>query len=228
MTKTFWQHSRETTREILAGLRRGDLEPFYRWGARWLMRGLYHPAYIDFDKIPETGPGIIIANHVSYLDGLVISAGVRRPVRYVIDQYIYEQPGVHYFMKLNRAVPVEPTRDSVTAMLDTIAEGLEQGDMFCIFPEGQLTYTGYLGHFKPGVEWIIQRTPVPVYPIALKGLWGSIFSRKYLRAKWRWMPRSFLPEVTAICGEPIPPDQAEVRYMQRVILALKHTLELPS
>src|SRR5690606_24257799 len=100
-----------------------------------------------------------------------------RPVRFIIDKYIYEQPGVHYFMKRGRAVPVEATRESVTAMLDTIATGLEQGDLFCIFPEGQLTYTGHLGHFKPGIEWIVQRTPVTIYPMALHGLWGSILSR---------------------------------------------------
>ena len=113
---------------------------------------------------------------------------------------------VHYFMKIGRAIPVQPKKHSVEAMLDAISEGLEAGDLICIFPEGQLTYTGNLGRFKPGIEWILHRDPVPVYPIALKGLWGSIFSRKYRKSKWRWLPRNpFSRNIRAICGAPYRP-----------------------
>lgn len=212
------------------------LEPIYRVLARWLTFLVYRPRYEGFERIPLTGPGLLIANHVSYVDGMIIAAGIHRPVRFVIDDTIYRLPGVHYFMRLNRAIPIAPRRDSVEAALAAIAEGLAQGDMICIFPEGQLTYTGSLGRFRPGIEWILKRSPVMVYPLALTGLWGSVFSRKYLKARWRWMPRRFLGwswsfgrgfgggnrPVRAVCGDPIPPEQATVNTLQRVVLQLKH------
>lgn len=197
-------------------------EPFYRMVVKWFIKLIYRPHYIGFDQIPKTGGGLIIANHVSYMDGLIIAAGCDRPMRFVIDDYIYRQPMVHYFMQCNRAIPILPTRDSVSAALDEISAALREGDLVCIFPEGQLTYTGSLGRFKPGIEYIIRRDKVPVYPIALKGLWGSIFSRKYLKAHFRFIPRSWSRQVTAICGAPVPPENVNVNHLQETVLRLKY------
>ena len=155
-------------------------EPLYRYIARLLCKAVYNPRYIGFEQIPKSGAAMLISNHVSYADGLVIASGCKRPIRFVIDQEIYTLPFLHYLMVCNRAIPIAPTRESVTHALDEIAAGFEAGDLICIFPEGQLTYTGSLGRFKTGIESITKRSPVPVYPIALSGLWGSIFSRKYL------------------------------------------------
>ena len=199
-------------------------EPFFRMGVRVLTRMMYRPHFIGFDNIPETGAGLIIANHVSYVDGMIIQTGCKRPIRFVIDDYIYRQPGVHYFMSHNRAIPILPTRDSVSHALDEISEGLKAGDLICIFPEGQLTYTGSLGRFKPGIEYIIRRDMVPVYPVALKGLWGSIFSRKYLKAHFRFFPRSWRREVTAICGPAIAPETVNVNHLQETVLRLKYQI----
>jgi 1-acyl-sn-glycerol-3-phosphate acyltransferase len=198
---------------------------WYRKGARALARFIYNPKYYGFERIPETGPAVLIANHVSYVDGLVIFAGLKRPVHYVIDKSIYELPGVNYFMRLNGSIPIAPKREVVEAALDQISEYLKQGELVCIFPEGRLTYTGSLGRFKPGIEFIIKRDPVPVYPIALNGLWGSVFSRKYLRSRFRWFPRSFRRrDIRAICGEPIQPDDVNVNRLQEIVLKLKYSL----
>lgn len=196
----------------------------YRCSLRFIMRHTYAPQYIDFSKLPAEGPGLIIANHISYLDGPIIQCGTTRPIRFVIDKYIYEQPGVNYFMRLSGAIPIAPKKGIVEQALDEISQGLKNGDLICIFPEGQLTYTGNLGRFKPGIEWIISRDPVPVYPLALKGLWGSIFSRKYLRAKWRMIPRHFSRNIKAICGDPIMPEDVQINYLQRVIMELKNSI----
>lgn len=197
----------------------------YRKGARALVYLLYKPKYYGFERIPETGPAILIANHVSYVDGLIIHAGINRPVHYVIDKDIYELPGVNYFMRLNGSIPIAPKREIVEAALDQISEYLKKGELVGIFPEGRLTYTGSLGRFKPGIEFMVKRDPVPVYPIALNGLWGSVFSRKYLKAHFRWLPRSLRRrDIQAICGDPIQPEDVHINRLQEVVLKLKYSL----
>ena len=197
-------------------------EPIYRLIARTVSIAIYNPKYTGFEKIPAMGPAILISNHVSYADGLIIAAGLNRPVRFIIDAHIYNVPLVHYFMRYNRGIPILPTRESVTAALDEVAAGLKAGDIICIFPEGQMTYTGSLGRFKTGIESMVKRNPVPVYPIALTGLWGSIFSRKYLGSLWRYVPKKFTPRVHAICGTAIMPDDVSVNKLQETVLRLKY------
>jgi 1-acyl-sn-glycerol-3-phosphate acyltransferase len=198
------------------------IEPFFRLVAKYACIAVYDPKYTDFDQIPETGGAILISNHVSYADGLIIASGCNRPVRFVIDTLIYELPVVNFFMRHNRAIPILPTRESVTHALNEISEGLRAGDLICIFPEGQLTYTGGLGRFKTGIESILKRDPVPVYPIALTGLWGSMYSRKYLGSIYRFIPKRFSPRVQAICGAAIPGDQATINRLQEAVMRLKY------
>lgn len=197
------------------------LAPIYRQLARLVVFIIYRVEFIGFEKIPKDGPVILIANHISYVDGLVLQAACNRPIIYIIDKPIYELPIVNYFMRLSKAIPIFPKKEDVQIALDKVSQALENGEAVCIFPEGQLTYTGHLGRFKPGVEWIIERDPVPIYPIALRGLWGSIFSRKYIKSRWRWLPRSFRRSIKAVCGDVIHPEQVKVNQLQRVILQLR-------
>jgi len=198
-------------------------EPFFRIGAKWLVRILYRCEFQGFSKnIPEEGPAVLICNHVSYVDGLIINAACNRPVRFIIDEEIYKVPAVKYFMDLNRAIPILPTRSSVKHAISEARAGLEQGDLIVIFPEGFLTYTGNMMRFRFGVEWIVKDMDVPVIPIALGGIWGSVFSRKYRRTKWRMIPRSFRRKIVAICGKPIPAEKARINHMQREVMILKN------
>lgn len=201
---------------------KGRLESLYRFIIRWLCRLLYHPHYEGFEAIPETGAVMLISNHVSYMDGLLIASACKRKLRFVIDSDIYQLPIVHHVMELNRAIPIAPSRQSVIKALETISEGLKAGDAICIFPEGQLTYTGSLSRFKTGIEAIIKRDPVPVYPIAISGLWGSILSRKF-RGSWkRFIPKNPLRPVKLLCGEAIAPEQVSVNFLQEAVLHLKY------
>lgn len=200
-------------------------EPLFTKIAHAITRFVYKPTYIGWENMPKEGPAIIIANHVSYVDGPVIDAGCPRAVRYIIDEDIYNLPGVNYLMKLDRAIPIAPNRKSVEAALDAVSEGLKNGDVICIFPEGFLTFTGGLGRFRPGIEWMIKRDPVPVVPLAISGLWGSVFSRKYLKSKWRWLPRSWRRgKVVVKCGPVIPPEEVTVNYLQEAVLRLKYSI----
>lgn len=196
-------------------------ELFFRTCASIILRATYRIKFVGFDKIPKNGPAILIANHASYMDGVLIQVGCKRQIRYIIDSYIYNIPGVHYFMRYNRAIPILAKKESVEKALDEVSKGLENGDVIGIFPEGQLTYTGYLGRFKPGIEWIVDRDPVPIYPIVIIDMWDSMFSRKYSKSKFRWIPRSFRKKLLLVCGDPIHPGHMDVNYLQRTILSMQ-------
>lgn len=186
---------------------------------------VYRPTYIGFENIPATGPAILISNHVSYMDGPIIDAGCNRNVRYLIDKDIYNFPVVHYLMSKNRAIPISYNRKGVEAAFDEISAALRNGELVCLFPEGFLTYTGGLGRFRPGIEWITRRDPdVPVIPIALNGLWGSVFSRKYKRSPFYQWPKQWGKRVKVICGTPIPADKVNVNYLQDVVMKLKYSI----
>lgn len=201
------------------------LIPVYQWIAHNTVKFVYKPRYIGFENIPASGPAILISNHVSYVDGPIIDAGCKRPVRYLIDEDIYNTPGVHYIMSLDNAIPIGSSKESVERAFDEISATLRAGELVCIFPEGVLTYTGGLGRFRHGIERMIKRDPVPVVPMALSGLWGSIFSRKRLRSPLRLLPREWLRgKVIALCGPAIPPEQVNVNYLQEVVLKLKYSI----
>ena len=202
-----------------------DIKIILRAIAHKLTLWVYRPTYIGFENIPESGAAILICNHVSYMDGPIIDAGCKRNARYLIDVDIYNLPGVNQIMMLDRAIPIAPNRKSVEQAFNTISESLRNGELVCIFPEGTLTFTGGLGRFRPGIEWIIKRDPVPIIPITLSGLWGSIFSRKYLNASFRWLPRHFGLKVVAKCGAAIDPSKTkvDVNYLQEIVLKLKYS-----
>lgn len=201
-----------------------DPSPILRKIIHFLTLRVYRPHYSGFEHIPREGPAIIIANHVSYMDGPIIDAGTTRRVRYLIDQDIYNYPVIHYLMTLNRSIPIAYHRKAVEKAFDDISEGLKAGDVICIFPEGFLTFTGSLGRFRPGIEWITRRDPVPVIPMAISGLWGSVFSRKYRKSRFRWLPRQWGRRVTVVCGPPIAPQDVTVNYLQEVVLKLKYSI----
>ena len=198
------------------------LEKFFRFGARTIAKVIYDCDFRGFEEnIPKEGPAILICNHVSYMDGLILNAASTRKLRFVIDDEIYRLPFVNYFMKMDRAIPILPQKDSVKKAIEKVSEGLDAGDVIAIFPEGQLTYTGHMIRFKFGIEWMLANNKVDVIPVALIGMWGSIFSRKYLGQKWWWIPRKIRRKVWVICGKKIPHDKATINNMQRSIMKLK-------
>ncbi len=200
-------------------------EPFYRLALSMVINYIYKPDYQHLDKIPAHGAAVLVCNHVSYADGAILAVGCPRPIRFVIDADIYNLPIVNYFMRLNRAIPILPTRQSVSAAMDEISAGLQAGDLICIFPEGQLTYTGGISRFKQGVIHMIERNPVPVYPLAMTGLWGSIFSRRYLKSWRRFYPFHKRNPIRVICGDAIAPEGLNVNQLQVEVLRLKHQIQ---
>ncbi len=132
------------------------------------------------ENIPELGPAILAPNHVSYIDALVLSALSPRPIRFVMDAGIFKVPVLSWMFRQVRAIPIASAKQDpeiLAKAMDAVEAALRNGELVCIFPEGALTRDGQVGVFKPGIRRILERYPVPVIPIGLKGLWGSGFSR---------------------------------------------------
>ena len=131
-------------------------------------------------NIPDEGACVLVCNHVSFVDALVIAGCISRPVRFVMDYRIFKVPVLNFVFRTAGAIPIASAKED-PAMLEQayerIDEYLKAGEVVCIFPEGRITDNGDLYPFKKGVTRIIERTPVPVIPMALRGLWGSFFSR---------------------------------------------------
>ena len=143
---------------------------------------IYRMNVLGHNHIPTEGPAILICNHVSFVDWLVISASVKRPVRFVMHYSFMKNPFIAFFLRGAKVIPIAGAKEDPDLMekaFDKISQTLTEGEIICIFPEGKITFDGKVCSFRPGVEKIIQRNPVPVIPMAIKGMWGSFFSRKY-------------------------------------------------
>jgi 1-acyl-sn-glycerol-3-phosphate acyltransferase len=194
---------------------------------RFLIWLLVHTVYRmrerGLENLPEEGAAVLVCNHVSFVDALVIAAACRRPIRFVMDHQYFRLPVLKFVFRTGRAIPIAPRKEDPALMeraFDEVARSLEDGDLVCIFPEGRLTGTGDLGPFRPGIERIVQRTPVPVVPIALRGLWGSFFSRKDGGAMRRPFRRVW-SRIEVVCGEPVPAAEANAEALQQRVLALR-------
>ncbi|MES2024233.1 MAG: MFS transporter [Pseudomonadota bacterium] len=147
----------------------------------WLMLHTTHRVRaISAERIPQDGAAILVCNHVSYMDAIVILATSPRPLRFVMDHRIFKIPLLSALFKAVRAIPIAPASEDAEVMeaaYERIAHALERGELVCIFPEGKLTNNGELNEFKGGIMKILERTPVPVIPMALRGLWGSLLTR---------------------------------------------------
>ena len=156
-------------------------EFFMRFCVWLLIHSVYHVRKQGLDNIPDEGAAVLVCNHVSYVDALIIAGCIRRPMRFVMYYKIYNLPVLKWLFKTAGAIPIAGRHEDLALMgqaFTEIEQALNNGDLVCIFPEGKLTRNGEMNKFRPGVERILQTTPVPVIPMALNGLWGSAFSRQ--------------------------------------------------
>jgi len=195
-----------------------------RFIAWLLVHTIYRLRRINAERIPEEGAAVLVCNHVSFADAVVLMAASPRPVRFVMDHNIFKVPLLSWFFRQAKAIPIAPLREDPKMLeraYDTVAAALADGDLVCIFPEGKITATGDVNPFKSGVQQIIQRTPVPVVPMALRGLWGSFFSRKGAPAMTRPFRRGILSKLELVVGEPVSPEAATPEGLQQMVLALR-------
>ncbi|MCB1950724.1 MAG: 1-acyl-sn-glycerol-3-phosphate acyltransferase, partial [Rhodocyclaceae bacterium] len=189
-----------------------------------LVHTVYRLKVTGDEQIPEEGAAVIVANHVSFVDALVIMAASRRPIRFVMDHHIFRWPILSFVFRTSRAIPIAPAREDPAMMekaFDTVAEALAAGELVGLFPEGRITDTGEMKPFRPGIKRIIERSPVPVVPMALRGLWGSTFSRKDGPALRKPLRRGLFNRIVLVVGAPVAPDALRVDALQNTVAALR-------
>jgi len=194
---------------------------------RLLMWFLVHTFYrVDasgLERVPPEGPVILVCNHVSYLDALVIGAKIRRPVRFVMHRYIFRIPVLRTIFRLAKAIPIVSAKkdpEGLQFALDQVSRELSAGRVVAIFPEGMLTLDGEIGVFRSGIERMVEKNPVPVIPMALQGLWGSFFScaggePMTHRPRFRWS------RIGLRIGEPVPPGDVTVDLLRERVSTLR-------
>ena len=198
-------------------------EFFMRFLAWIIINTLYRIRATGVDKLPQHGPAVIVCNHVSYMDALIISGSMRRIVHFVMWYRIFEIPLLKFLFRTARAIPIASARED-KAILDEaferIDEELASGHIVCIFPEGQITWDGEMNVFRPGIEKILERRPVPVVPIALSGMWGSWFSRSRGGGLKR-LPGKLFARVDLRVGDPVPAEQATAAGLEALVKNLR-------
>jgi 1-acyl-sn-glycerol-3-phosphate acyltransferase len=191
----------------------------------WMMSGLlYRVRYVNRDAIPQQGAAILVANHVSFVDALLLMAASPRPIRFVMDAQIFKMPLLSWvFRKLN-AIPITSAKDDAFFMEQAflqVAKELEDGQLVCIFPEGRLTSDGQIGQFRQGISKILALHAAPVVPCALQGLWGSFFSRKDGAAMTRPFVRGVFSKVQVVVGSAVPPELATPERLETDVRELR-------
>lgn len=182
-----------------------------------LTHTVYRLKVLGRDNLPETGGVLLTPNHVSLVDGLFLIASTDRPVRFLIDAGWFSTPGIRWVFQALGAIPIAAEggpRQMMRALKDA-GEYLDQGEVVCIFPEGQLTRTGQLLPFRRGLSRIAKGRNAVIVPTHLDRVWGSIFSREGGKFIWK-LPRRIPYAVTVSYGEPVPTDTPIHEIRKRV------------
>jgi len=193
----------------------------------WLLiHVMYRVSSRGLERIPAEGPCVLVCNHVSFIDALVLAGSIQRPVRFIMYYKIFNMPVLSFIFRTAGAIPIAGARENPDLMytaFDRAADALDDGEVVCIFPEGKITHDGALAPFRQGVMRILERSPVPVVPLALNGLWGSFFSRRYGDAMTRLFPRGMFNRIELVAAEPIPANEVSLDKLETVINGLLDT-----
>ena len=189
-----------------------------------LINTFYRIKTKDLENIPDDGPVVIVCNHVSFVDALILGGSIRRPVRFVMYHKIFKIPVLSFIFRNAKAIPIAPAKEDKAMMeraFNEIARELEEGNVVGIFPEGAITHDGQMDEFRSGIERVIARTPVPVVPMALRGLWGSIFSRRDTFLRRARLPRRFWSKIELVAGPAVPAAEVTAASLEEKVRALR-------
>ena len=187
----------------------------------WLLsHSMYRVEHRNLQAIPDEGAALLVCNHVSFVDALLIGGAVRRPIRFVMYYKIYRLPVLNFIFRTAGAIPIAGRHEDIQIYEQAfarIAQYLKDGELVCIFPEGKLTADGEMNEFRGGVTRILEETPVPVIPMALQGLWGSFFSRDPNKGLFH----RIWSRVVLVAGEPVAVEAATPEQLHSVVGGLR-------
>lgn len=188
-------------------------------------RMIYRLRVDGHKNIPEEGPAVLVCNHISFVDWLIVASSVKRPVRFVMHYSFYKLPVVSFFLRGAKVIPIAGTKEDPKILDEAfvkIKATLDEGELICLFPEGQITKDGKLNTFRPGIERIISESKVPVVPMTLDGLWGSFFSRKYGKAASNIsiIPKTIWSKISLDIYPPFEPQSVSAKGLEDFTLKM--------
>jgi hypothetical protein len=190
----------------------------------WLITRLAYRLHVHgVHHVPEVGGALLVCNHPSFIDWLFIGAAIRRPVHFVMWAGFAKHPLMKRLVRDAKIIPIYPAKEDPEVLnraMDQIAADLAAGELVCIFPEGEITKDGHLMPFRNGVERIVARTPVPVVPLGLKGLWGSYFSYAAGEALSQPFRRGAWSRVDLHVAPPVPPERVNADALRQTVAGL--------
>ena len=190
----------------------------------WLVINIvYRIRPSGLENIPHKGPAVVVCNHVSYMDPIILAGSVRRPMRFVMWYKIFQMPLLNFVFRNMKAIPIAGAREDKQIMdeaFEKVDAELAAGNIVCIFPEGAITRDGEIARFRPGIEKIITRRPVPVIPAALGRLWGSWLSRRQ-SGNLRMIPGRLFARVPVTFGAPVPPSEVTAAKLELLVRTLR-------
>ena len=192
-----------------------------------LVNTLYRVRVEGMRHVPEEGPALLVCNHVSFMDPLLLMANLRRPARFVMYYRIFNMPLLRFVFRTAKAIPIAGQKEDpavLAAAYEAIDEALAAGELVCIFPEGALTRDGDIAPFRPGLLRVLERRQVPVLPMALRGLWGSVWSRRDTRLGRARLPRRFRARVELVIDAPVSPGRLQLDALETRVRELRGTL----
>ncbi len=195
-----------------------------RFVAWLLVKAVYRLRTEGLPHIPDEGPAVLAANHVSFADAVIIMGASPRPIRFVMDHRIFNSPLLGFLFRHGGAIPIAPAKEDPVMMAAAFAEvskALADGDLVGIFPEGNITRDGELQPFRSGITRILADNPVPVVPMALSGLWGSFFSRVDGEAMKKPFRRGLFSDIALRVGAPLAPTEVTPDGLRALIARLR-------
>ena len=194
-----------------------------RFLAWMLVNVFYRVQPHGVENVPDSGPAVVVSNHVSYLDAILLSASIRRPMRFVMYYRIFNIPLLRFFFRHAKTIPIASAKENrqlMEAAFEQVDAELAAGNIVCIFPEGAITRDGEIQRFRPGIERILRARPVPVVPVALCNVWGSWFSRRS-RGGLRRIPGRLFAKVPVVVGQPVPAAEASAAKLEMLVRTLR-------
>jgi len=192
------------------------IERAFYFIARGIARLVYRVKAIGVENLPSGG-FLLVPNHITWVDAIILQLACPRPVRFVIDEEFYRKPVLKPVLLMARAIPID--RRKPREAIRRATEQIEAGQIVCIFPEGQLSRTGTLGRLQRGYEMIARHAGCTVVPVFLDQLWGSIFSFRGGKFFRKW-PKHFPYRATVAFGNSLPAEEATIARVHEDLLKL--------